>query len=154
MLHKTCKLCQKKFFTKFSFQNFCCKQHSKSFYKKTPKGRLSLKKYEQVRIRKEPYKLKQKIRSKKQKLSQFGLSIEEYEFLKIDQKNLCKICMQPEKAKINGKLISLAVDHCHKTGKVRGLLCRDCNIGIALLKESPYVFRRAIKYLGDPGDED
>ncbi len=43
--------------------------------------------------------------------------------------------------------IHLAVDHCHKTGKVRGLLCRRCNLAISFLDESPTIHARARRYL-------
>ena len=64
--------------------------------------------------------------------------------------NKCKLCgLQPE------TVMDLHVDHDHKTGKVRGLLCNNCNTGIGLLKESPDILRNAIKYLGyDPDPDD
>jgi len=46
-----------------------------------------------------------------------------------------------------GKVKALAVDHCHQSGAVRGLLCADCNMGIGKLKEDPLVFQSAIQYL-------
>ncbi|WP_327135523.1 endonuclease VII domain-containing protein [Streptomyces sp. NBC_01343] len=39
------------------------------------------------------------------------------------------------------------VDHCHETGRVRGVLCLNCNMGLGLLKENPDRIRRAIQYL-------
>lgn len=47
------------------------------------------------------------------------------------------------------ELPSLCVDHNHDTGKVRGLLCRPCNIGVSALGENERVLRRAIAYLKD-----
>jgi hypothetical protein len=41
----------------------------------------------------------------------------------------------------------LGVDHCHQTGKVRGLLCRDCNLSIGHMKDSVERLKAAIKYL-------
>jgi len=41
----------------------------------------------------------------------------------------------------------LAIDHCHKTGKIRGLLCDRCNFGIGLFGDDPKLMARAIKYL-------
>ena len=57
------------------------------------------------------------------------------------QNNKCKICNQEQQGK------SLAVDHCHTTGKVRGLLCANCNTAIGLLKEDITIFNKAIEFL-------
>jgi hypothetical protein len=52
----------------------------------------------------------------------------------------CEVC---------GKLTDdLHVDHHHRTGIVRGLLCTQCNVGIGMLKEDPQIMRAAIDYLG------
>jgi len=63
------------------------------------------------------------------------------------QNGLCMICDQPETAIIRGRKISLAVDHCHDTGKVRCLLCRSCNNAIGMLKHDPNILRKAAEYL-------
>lgn len=57
----------------------------------------------------------------------YGLTLEQYERLLEDQNGVCAICLQPEHRVYNGTLASLAVDHCHETGRVRGLLCIRCN---------------------------
>ncbi|MFI2736126.1 endonuclease VII domain-containing protein [Streptomyces sp. NPDC018711] len=54
------------------------------------------------------------------------------------QGGLCIICLRAP---------AVHVDHCHKTGRVRGVLCFNCNTGIGLLKERPDRIRRAIRYL-------
>ena len=71
-----------------------------------------------------------------------GLPFEDYELMVNNQNNLCAICKQPEK--FNG---SLAVDHCHESGDVRGLLCTNCNRGLGHFKDSVEVLNNAIKYL-------
>lgn len=63
------------------------------------------------------------------------------------QHNKCAICGNKETKKLHGKVVSLAVDHCHKTGKVRGLLCQNCNHGIGMLKDDPKLLKNAIIYL-------
>lgn len=61
--------------------------------------------------------------------SKFGITLEQYEELKQLQNNKCAICDRVETTKYytTGKIKELCVDHCHKSGKVRGLLCRACN---------------------------
>ena len=78
----------------------------------------------------------------------FGITMLEYDRMLKDQGSVCKICGNPEVAKSNsGVTKRLAVDHCHDTGKIRGLLCQDCNIGIGKLKDNPVLLQKAMDYL-------
>lgn len=72
----------------------------------------------------------------------FGLSLEEYHDLLIDQGGCCSICKEPCSS---GS--ALAVDHCHKTNLVRGLLCRNCNVGLGNFRDSPQLLRSAATYV-------
>jgi len=75
----------------------------------------------------------------------FGITLEEYNDLLEAQDGVCAICGKtPEE---NGR--SLAVDHCHKTGKIRGLLCQVCNAGLGSFKDNQDILRKAIEYLDD-----
>ena len=56
----------------------------------------------------------------------------------------CQICSSTHK---------LCIDHCHVTGKVRGMLCNSCNRGIGLLKDNPEVLMAAVKYLSNAVNE-
>lgn len=62
------------------------------------------------------------------------------------QDGKCGVCRKPE----NGK--ALAVDHCHETGRVRGLLCSKCNTAIGLLKDSRELLQRAERWVMEPAD--
>ena len=55
------------------------------------------------------------------------------------QKNKCKIC--------GVNLKTGEINHNHKTGEIRGLLCHYCNTGIGYLKKNPYIMFKTIKYL-------
>jgi hypothetical protein len=77
----------------------------------------------------------------------FGISLEKYNQMLEAQIGLCAICKQPETHKRDGKVKALAVDHHHGTGKIRGLLCSDCNTGIGKLKDDVNVLSNAIDYL-------
>lgn len=69
------------------------------------------------------------------------------------QGDLCAICNSPETTKgRSGKIWNLSVDHCHKTGKVRALLCTKCNILIGTANENLEILRAAIEYLQKHAD--
>ena len=72
----------------------------------------------------------------------YGVSKEFLIELYEKQQGKCKICCkEPETAR------GLHVDHCHSTGKVRGLLCHGCNVAIGSMKEDPEILLKAIEYL-------
>jgi hypothetical protein len=76
------------------------------------------------------------------RLKKYGLTPDTYRALLKSQKDKCAIC----KAKEPGGNRRWHVDHCHDTGKVRGLLCSQCNVGIGMLKHSPKILKAAISY--------
>lgn len=77
----------------------------------------------------------------------FGVSPEQYGEMSAAQDHLCAICREPETTLQKGTLTSLAVDHCHATGRVRGLLCRACNTALGLFGDSPERLLLAAQYL-------
>lgn len=82
----------------------------------------------------------------------FGISIDDYERMVFEQGGACAICGgTPEigmaKTGTRRKHSRLCVDHDHTTGKVRGLLCHGCNVGIGLMRDSTENLRRAAAYL-------
>lgn len=79
----------------------------------------------------------------------YGITLDIYNGLLVGQKNVCAICKNGETMidKRNGEIRALAVDHCHKTGIVRGLLCRKCNNGLGMFKEDSGLLRKAIIYI-------
>ena len=64
-----------------------------------------------------------------------------------EQKGKCAICEKSFPKTMISKNGGLFVDHCHKTGKVRGLLCRKCNAGIGMLHDNITYLQNAIEYL-------
>lgn len=71
-----------------------------------------------------------------------------YDSLLKSQNNCCAICKKPEISKTNNRSnLSLSVDHCHTTNKVRGLLCGKCNMALGLLDDAEVLLLSAIKYL-------
>ena len=75
----------------------------------------------------------------------FGISLIDYNVLLLKQNNSCAICYI-DKSKLSR---NLCVDHDHKTGKIRGLLCDTCNRSIGLLKDDVEVLKSAIQYLNE-----
>jgi len=73
----------------------------------------------------------------------FGLTLEQYEEMYKGQNNSCAICG----SETSGNNHRLAVDHCHTTNKIRGLLCKMCNVGLGNFVDSPQRLRKAAEYL-------
>ena len=70
----------------------------------------------------------------------YGMSVEEYESMLEAQGGACRIC--------GGRHVrALAVDHCHRTGRIRGLLCSNCNTALGMMKDDPLTVARAAAYL-------
>lgn len=73
--------------------------------------------------------------------NKFGITPEQYDTLVAIQQSGCAICGGIDSNK------ALAVDHCHTTGKVRGLLCSRCNQGLGMFKDSPALLEKAKVYV-------
>jgi hypothetical protein len=80
---------------------------------------------------------------------QYGITVEQYEEMLAAQGGACAICGRTEDGihPRTGKPRRLAVDHCHDTGRVRGLLCLACNSAIGLLRHDEEVLLLALEYL-------
>jgi hypothetical protein len=81
----------------------------------------------------------------------FGLSLAEYNAMAAAQNNCCAICKQPETFvhSATNEVAKLAVDHCHATGAIRKLLCKNCNNALGMFKDSVTLLSAAIQYLKD-----
>ena len=66
-------------------------------------------------------------------LKKYGLTPEMYDAIEAAQGGVCRVCDQPETSSNQFGPMRLAVDHCHETGRVRGLLCARCNRSLGLL---------------------
>lgn len=75
----------------------------------------------------------------KSRARRYGLSLQEYREILARQGNACAICKTPGRP--------LCIDHCHATGKVRGLLCTKCNVGLGNYNDDPTLIRAAMAYL-------
>lgn len=76
--------------------------------------------------------------------SRYRVSKEQYDLLLIAQNGVCRICNQFKTNKNSSRLV---LDHCHATGKVRGLLCDNCNKGLGQFADDPELLIKAAEYL-------
>lgn len=74
----------------------------------------------------------------------YGLTLEEFQIMRDAQQNKCRICGKDGSDEPKG---TLAVDHCHATGEIRGLLCLHCNQGLGHFQDDVERMRAAIAYL-------
>lgn len=110
-------------------------QHRK--YRSDPMNKLKEKEYYQKNREKQlrwgwEHKLK----------TRYGITVQDYEQMLEDQKGTCFLCKKSPTPKRK-----LSIDHCHKSGKVRALLCMTCNAGLGSFKDDTKLLARAIKYL-------
>lgn len=99
-----------------------------------------------AKAKKKEYRSKQSYKDTRRNqllLKNFGITLKDYTEMLTSQNGVCAICFRVDPPR------SLAVDHCHKTGKIRGLLCRACNVSIGLLEDDEKRLKRAIRYLKD-----
>src|SRR3990167_3365938 len=118
---------------KAKIKNMELREHRRA-YKKTISGKIAEKKY------RDNHKEEIRTRSEIHRLRRYGLTPEKVAELKVLQNNLCLICE-------SSILVKFHIDHSHITGKVRGLLCTPCNMGLGLFKDSRKLLERAIEYL-------
>src|SRR5262245_43554588 len=74
----------------------------------------------------------------------YGMTKEEFHTLLASQGGECAICPSTDPQRKFGNFV---VDHCHTTGKVRGLLCHRCNVALALANDDPDLLRAMASYL-------
>lgn len=95
-----------------------------------------------ITCKKEYYQKNKRLERDRYLEREFGFLPGQYEKILKSQNGVCKICY---KICSTGK--RLCVDHCRETNKIRGLLCKSCNIGIGELKHNTELLEEAIKYL-------
>lgn len=113
------------------------------------KMKVLTKKYRQTEKYKEykkQYRNSQKAKDARRNqllLKNFNITLEKYNEMLLQQNSVCAICLKHDEKEVR----SLAVDHCHKTGKIRGLLCRYCNQALGILDDDIERMKRAVEYL-------
>src|SRR6185295_4439520 len=74
----------------------------------------------------------------------YGITLEQYEMMLDAQDGVCVICKREETV---AHFTHLSIDHCHRTGEIRGILCSRCNIVIGQMNDNPELLRKAAEYL-------
>lgn len=140
---KTCSTCKKEkllgeYYKHKSYKDghrstckSCCSLYEKDRY-------LKLKNDGNIYI-----KNKQETVRKSNLMNAYGLSIEKYDELLIQQNHCCAVCEKHT----NELKRRLSVDHCHETGFIRGLLCDNCNQKLISNRTDPNIFMRAYYYM-------
>jgi len=87
--------------------------------------------------------------AKKRSWQKMGIDVFDYLRMYDEQNGVCKICGRPETTTngLSGKTKDLAIDHCHETNAIRGLLCSSCNRALGLFQDSEKILNRAVDYL-------
>ena len=120
---------------KYGLNSWCKKCHRKfdSVYRRSEKRKISLQRYSHSEKGRQSQKryaatvngnCKRKNNSLK---SKYSITLERYNQMLVTQDGVCAVCGRPETAKNKWGLRQLCVDHDHKTGRIRGLLCDGCN---------------------------
>lgn len=115
-------------------------------YYKIPENRVKRRKRNLEYVRKNREQ-RRRIMRKAHLKRRYGISVVEYDEMAKQQEYKCAICGRPEESHDDLTNKTLCVDHNHKTGNVRGLLCRHCNILIGHMNDEPNIVDLAKQYL-------
>lgn len=84
--------------------------------------------------------------------SRYGLTIDEWQALLDSQGQSCAVCrLHIDELPDDGRNTKMHVDHCHDTGRVRGLLCSACNRALGCFRDDPHAMRAAANYVESSG---
>lgn len=92
---------------------------------------------------------KNPIKERLRKIKEYKITEDQYKEMFLSQDNKCAICNNSEKSLTNkgDRFKNLAIDHCHSTNKVRGLLCINCNQALGKVKDNIEILKSMIAYL-------
>jgi hypothetical protein len=144
-LSKTCSLCKisdsEEPFHKGAYRcKSCAKKVSKLWRESNPeKSRAKVK--ELFDKNREKY---YNSHNDHQLFKKYGLTRDQYKHLLASTEGVCPICVRPFGTTAYTKPV---VDHCHTSGKTRGIICRQCNIGLGAFRDNKISLAQAINYL-------
>jgi len=88
-----------------------------------------------------------RLNRRRRTIHEYGITEVDYEMMLKSQNGVCAICGLPEIVKQADKIQSLSIDHDHKTYRVRGLLCENCNHMLGKVKDNPEILEKGAEYL-------
>ncbi len=121
---------------------YCCRERRKKYFRNPEKRAKINRRRRKDYSEDEGYRKDQNRKHALKAL--YGLTVEQYDDMRKAQDYKCAVCNISEKEAVRGKLY---VDHSHKTGQIRGLLCAKCNSAIGLFKEDIAAMERARDFL-------
>jgi len=119
--------------------NYDRKEHDREAYKRNRVKILC-----QQKVYRDSHK--DSIRSTKLK-QYYGITLVEYTSILAKQGGTCALCPMTQEQHVSKYGMSLVIDHDHRTGKVRGILCTNHNVGIGRFNDNPNALREAARYI-------
>ena len=155
--NRTCKLCNEyKDITNFQPQGRQCRncrnEKQRVYWASLPEEERKIRRHNVEYQRAYREKNREKVRELSRKthiMRKFNMTIEQYDKMLKNQNGVCAICKDSCSTGNN-----LAIDHNHTTGKVRALLCKNCNTAIGLMKEDVERMLSAIEYIKSHSEVD
>lgn len=83
----------------------------------------------------------------------YDMTLDEYQAMLNAQKGVCKACGKTETRTAQGTICHLHVDHDHKTGRIRGLLCNRCNMALGYAQDDPNILEALASYIREHLDD-
>lgn len=120
-------------------KTYSCIECLKAYYQANKSKKLEYDKNRRIHLKSLGIKSFTENKRETHYLNRYGIKISDYNDLYNKQNGLCKICHKAYNR--------LHIDHCHKTGKVRGLLCPSCNKGLGHFYDDFEIIENALKYI-------
>jgi hypothetical protein len=126
--------------TKDGYGSWC--RNCRNEYKRSPR-QLKLARKAKKTSRDKNYERYRKLEKTRELRNKFNMTLDDLSRMKAEQNSSCAICNKHESELKK----SLCIDHCHKTNKVRALLCNTCNVGLGHFLDSEELLIKAFEYL-------
>jgi hypothetical protein len=142
-----CKICYNKYRKLHPTSKEVIRKAKKKYYDKNEEKRKQYYEQNKERIKQANRDWHKKHRKKDKNIilkRLYGITLKEYNDFLQSQNGVCKVCKEPSK-----KNRRLCVDHNHKTGEIRGLLCDSCNKALGLLKDDKRTVKNLYVYLNN-----